>query len=64
MKLCLDWKRAIRIKIRKNIYLIFIWYKLKTKYGHLMERAEVSSCGFGRRPESSTRSSNDHHSKL
>jgi len=29
-----------------------------------MDKTEVSSCGFGRRPERKTRSSNDHHSKL
>jgi hypothetical protein len=31
---------------------------------HQMDNTDVSSLGFGRSPESSTRSSNDHHSKL
>lgn len=29
-----------------------------------MERTEVSSCGLGRRPESKTNISQDHHSRL
>jgi len=29
-----------------------------------MDKTEVSSCGFGRRPERRIRSSNDHHSRL
>jgi hypothetical protein len=29
-----------------------------------IDNTEVSSVGLGRRPESSTSSSNDHHSKL
>jgi hypothetical protein len=31
---------------------------------HLMDSTDASSLGFGRNPERSTRSSNDHHSKL
>ena len=30
----------------------------------LMDNTDASSLGFGRNPERSTRSSNDHHSKL
>jgi hypothetical protein len=41
--------------------------KLKVSHAkltHEMDKTDVSSFGFGRSPERSTRSSNDHHSKL
>jgi hypothetical protein len=34
------------------------------KEANHIERTEVSSFGFGRSPDSSTSSSNDHHSRL
>jgi hypothetical protein len=38
--------------------------KAMNRLPHLMDNTDASSLGFGRNPERSTRSSNDHHSKL